>query len=135
MHNQCNSSHRRPNPLFLASMKPQHCSSSICVTIAIVQRHHNSTATTLAVTYDPATLQIPWTVFVQSYSCSALVQKTPVSILVVLVSGVYALIMSARSALTTTLTWYYKRGYGDQGTRPFLLLAANQRSKLLRGLC
>jgi hypothetical protein len=92
----------------------------------------------LAVPYDPATLQLynPWAVFVQSYSCTAMVRKTPISILVVMVSGLYALIMGAKGALATVLTWYYKRGNGDQGIRrPFLLSTANQRSKLLRGLC
>jgi hypothetical protein len=69
--------------------------------------------------YDSSPLEVEQAYFVQTYSCTALVRKTPIAIFVALVTGLYALIMSAKSAVITAITWYYKRGYGDQGTIPF----------------
>lgn len=67
--------------------------------------------------YD-STLDVVQAYFVETYSCTALVKKTPIAIFVALVTGLYALIISAKSAVTTAITWYYRRGYGDQGTIP-----------------
>lgn len=70
--------------------------------------------------YDANKFELPPTVFLETYSCSMSVQKAPLSILLVLVTGLYAFFMGGYKALTFTITWYYKRRDGDTRTNPFL---------------
>jgi hypothetical protein len=76
------------------------------------------------VPYNTNTFVIPPALMVQDYSCNQLVRKAPLSIIVVLLGGLYPLFHGGYKGLQAILHFWFK-GRGSKSICPFLLPAAN----------